>query len=78
MRFLSLLILLAARRDRKPETVERTSPTPTRRMCGRWGSGARELPLAAQILVSVGHTTRVEASIPRVGWSRGRSQLQLA
>ncbi len=36
----------------------RTSPTRTRRMCGRWDSGARELPLAAQILVSVGHTTR--------------------
>jgi hypothetical protein len=44
-------------RPQKPETIE-PSPTPTRRMCGRWGSGARELPLAAQILVSVGHTTR--------------------
>ena len=59
IRCLSLPRLLAACRCRiNRRQLNRTSPTRTRRMYGRWGSEARELQLAAQILVSVGHTTR--------------------
>ena len=44
--------LVAASINRR--RLNRTSPTRTRRMSGRWGSEARELQLAAQILVNVG------------------------
>ena len=59
IRCLSLPRLLAGCRCHiSRRRLNRTSPTRTRRMSGRWGSEARELQLAAQILVSVGHTTR--------------------
>ena len=59
IRCLSLSRLLAACRCQiNRRRLNRTSPTRTRRMSGRWGSEARELQLAGQILVSVGHTMR--------------------
>ena len=71
-------VLLAARRNRRSRRrLSRTSPTPTRRMCGRWGSEARELHWRRRYWSAL-DTQRAEASIPRLGWSRGRSQLQLA
>src|SRR5262245_44319698 len=59
MRFLTRSRLSAARHNgRSRRRLSRTLATRTHRISGRWGSEARELQLAAQILASVGHITR--------------------